>query len=35
MKSYFHEKYGFMLLEYQYPSDKKIIFRLIAIKNEP
>lgn len=35
MKTYFHEKYGFLRLEYLYPSDKRIIFRLVDIKNEP
>lgn len=35
LKSYYHKDYGFVKLEYLYPSGKKIIFRLIEIENEP
>lgn len=35
LKTYFHEEYGFICLEYRYPTDEKIIFRLVDIKNEP
>lgn len=36
LKSYYHKSYGFVLLQYIYPSNKKITFRLIDIqKKEP